>query len=333
MKKIYQKNQKKAFSLIELSIVIVIATILMTSALSVSVSIINNAKIKITKDRMAELYKALGNYALIHSALPCPAPITDAKSSTATYGVAAASTCSGVSGVSISGSFPNLVRGMMPVRTLGLPADMAEDGFGDKFEYIVDRGLTAESSASAAGNCSTTFGNFGTLTSALCSNITVKEKPGAGAAITIESAAALAIISLGQNKSGAYGFDATSRNTLSTDAEEDDNLPTGAGTTYANVLHISSGSSDVFDDVILFKTRNALVLDFNALSLIPCTTPTTSSETYGTITWPTGWYDQVVVATSPTCASLGYSKGLAEPTKRCGAFGVWDSAVTEPCLN
>lgn len=320
MKKFFNKNRKKAFSLIELSIVIVIASILITGALSVSVNAVNNSKSKVSKDRIAEIYRALGNYLVANKKLPCPAPITDLKSTTATYGTAAStSLCASTSGVSQSSTSSNLMRGMVPVKTLGLPYDMAEDGFGDKFEYVVDKNLTVASSGSSSD-----FGTASTM------NIAIYEKPGSSAN-QIESAAAFAIISLGGNKSGAYPSDMSARNTISTDTEEAYNTPssTSNDTLYTSTLYVSSGNSDVFDDVVFYKTRSSLVTDFNALSLIPCASAT--ETLYGTtITWPLAWYDQVAV--SSTACPAGYTSGGATyPTKRCGAFGAWD-VVINPCL-
>lgn len=337
MRNLRKKNHRKAFTLIELSIVIIIISILITGALSVSVNAINNAKSKVTKERMVEIYKALGSYLLSNKRLPCPAPITDTKSGSATYGTASSTAlCASTSGVSQSSSASNLVRGMVPVKTLGLSLDMAEDGFGDKFEYIVDKNYTVASSGTVPSNGA---GDFGTSST---SNIIIYEKPGSSAvqltsvsgtdALNNNTAALFVIISFGGNKSGAYGYDSASRNPLSSDSEESSNLPTSISdnTSYGANFYISSGNSDVFDDVLMYKSRNSLVSDFNSLSLIPCQS-TTESLYGGTISWPLAWYDQIVAASSPTCASLNYNAGPTEPTKRCGAFGVWD-VVINPCL-
>lgn len=337
MKNFYKKNrQKKAFTLIELSIVIVIVSILITGALSVSVNAVNNAKTKITKERIAEIYKALGNYVLVNKKLPCPAPITDTKSGTATYGTASNTLLCTTTGVVQSFTSANLVRGMVPVKTLGLPLDMAEDGFGDKFEYVVDKNYTVASNATTPSNGA---GDFGTSSTA---NIIVYDKPGSApialtsfsgtAVANNNTAAVLVILSLGSNKSGAYGVDSTVRNARSVDSDELVNTPsTTSESSYVNGFYSSSGNSDSFDDVVFFKSRNALISDFNALFLIPCLA-TTSNETYGTMSWPVAWYDQEKTAVSPKCSTLGYSVGPSYPVRRCGAFGVWD-VVTGPCLN
>ncbi len=343
MKKIYQKNQKKAFSLIELSIVIVVLSILITGALSVSTNSINITKTKVTKDRMAEVYKALGNYMLVNKSLPCPAPITNTKSGT-TYGVAGTTVSGalcGTTGIATStvavAGVTNLVRGMLPVKTLGLPFEMAEDGFGDKFEYVVNKYHTIASTGTViTGTCTdgsataTSCGDFGTTTSA---NISINEKP-SSSATEIESAAVFAIISLGGNKLGAYGADLATRNALPTDTEEASNVTssTSSDASFLKVLYVSSGNSDAFDDVVFYKNRNSLVSDFKALSLIPCVAASSVQTLYDTtITWPLAWYGQISVDDNQ-CPS-GYRAGVYAPTKKCGALGNWNSSPTNPCTS
>lgn len=337
---IVKSSKKSAFTLIELSIVIVIISILITGALSVSINAINNSKNNITKERLDEIYKAIGRYLLTNKRIPCPAPITDTKSNSANYGVeASTSLCASTAGVFESSSSANLVRGMLPVKTLGLPLDMAEDGFGNKFEYIVDKNYTIASAATAVVSG---VGDFGTSTTA---NLNVFEKPGSSA-ISVETAAIFAVIGLGANKLGAYGSDANTRNSVSTDAEESCNTPNSAysatcanscnnaDTCFGNRVYTSSSSSDSFDDKVIFASRNKLISDFNAFSLIPCLGPTTDIVYESTtISWPNGWYDQVVTSTT-ACPSTptDFTKGVSYPTRRCGAFGNWENVIN-PCVS
>ncbi len=314
-----KKNLKKAYSLIELSIVIVIISILITGALSVSVGSVNNAKIKLTNDRMKELYKALGNYLVIYKKLPCPADLTQIKSSSSTYGTSIGSdgSCSG-SGVYTSASEANLVYGMIPSKTLGLSAEMAEDGFESKIAYIVDKRLT---------DSSTFYVNFAQGTPDPTPLITITEKPS-----NLQTTADFAIVSYGANKSGSFGANSSTQVARSSDSDELDN-DVNQSSPYFNVNLIStSGNSDTFDDAVFAKKRTNMLTDFNALSLIPCPAYNPSDVTYGAtnIVWPAGSYDQVVVAT--TNCPAGYTSGVAKPTKRCGAFGNWQSGVVNPCL-
>ncbi len=314
-----KKNPKKtAFSLIELSIVVLIIAILITGSLSSSITAINNAKIKSTRERMDEIYKALGSYLLINGKLPCPASILELKSSSSTYGtsIGTAGTCSG-SGIytSTTSGATNLVYGMVPVRTLGLSNDLAEDGFEDKIAYIVDKNFTGT--------------NFGTSTST--ETMTINEIPGS-VTKTITTDAIFALVSYGINKSGAFPINSATQITRSSDASEMTNdLDSTASPLFDKILITDAKSSDVFDDVVFYKTRNNLLLDFGALSLVPCQSGALSLNYGGASDYQfaQGSYNQLIV--SSTQCPLGYRSTTKFPTRRCGAFGVWDSVAINPC--
>jgi prepilin-type N-terminal cleavage/methylation domain-containing protein len=314
---LFLQKHKKAFSLIELSIVVLIISILIAGSLTASVSVINNAKVKVTRDRMAEIYKALGNYLLINGSLPCPASIISIKASDSTYGtsIGTAGTCSGT-GVYNSSVATNLVYGMVPVRSLGLGNDLAEDGFQDKIAYIVDKNFTG-----------TTFGTTATATS----NMTINEIPGS-ATQTLTNDAIFALVSYGANQSGAFGINSASKNTRSTDSSEMQNdLDSTSAPAFGKTKIFDAKNSDLFDDIVFYKTRNALVADFNAFSAIYCVAGTVSL-TYGSAasySFAQSFYDQVAIST--TICPSGYQTTSTYPTVRCGAFGVWQSFATNPC--
>ena len=71
-KKLLKKN--RAFTFVELSVVILIIALLMFGTFSSS-GVVNNMKENITRDRMNVLYKALGDFLLQQKRLPCPASI------------------------------------------------------------------------------------------------------------------------------------------------------------------------------------------------------------------------------------------------------------------
>jgi len=288
MQNMYKKNHKKAFSLIELSIVLLISAILMTGALSVSVHAVNNAKIRETKDRVNKIYIAIGQYLLVNKKLPCPAEIKDSKSNDADYGIAAAGDGLCTDGTGTSAYTSGIkAYGMVPVQTLGLPLEMAEDAFGNKFAYIVDKVMTVAST-------------FASTDSAL----TVVEKP-ASTEVNSVTNAAFFIISYGPNQFGAIGADSNVQNPTSADADEIANSivnPVEANAppygTFGNKIIYSSGNSEQFDDIIFYKTRMQLAMDFNVLDYLQCPAQT-FTNVYDTtsIAWPAGYYNQIVTAT------------------------------------
>ena len=324
-----QNKTKKAFSLIELSVVIIIISILITGSLSASVSAINNAKNKVTRDRMEQIYNALGNYLLINGHLPCPASLKEVKSTSSNYGVSVGDegTCESSGSYNSTGVYnssvaTNLVYGMVPIRALGLENNMAEDGFESKFSYIIDMNFTGD--------------DFGT-TAVSTNTMTITENTG-GVTHTNSNDAIFAIISHGSNRSGAFPINSATQNTRSTDLSEQlndvDNL---AAPAFTKTLMSKAKNSEVFDDIVFYKTRNQLVADFNAFSKIFCLATDGAlvvsypSSIPNTLThdFANAAYDQLVIS-SDACPSE-YSSTTEYPTRRCGALGVWQGFITNPC--
>jgi prepilin-type N-terminal cleavage/methylation domain-containing protein len=326
-----QNIKRKAFSLVELSVVILISSILIVGALAFSTAGVNNAKVKNTRDKINALYSSLGNYLLTNKKLPCPASLKVIKSSSPnTYGavVGADGTCTGA-GIynNAGGTNPRLVYGMVPVKALGLSNDMAEDGFGNKIVYMVDARFTVSDLASPPG--------FGLQTAV--NNITVEDNVNGTLGVSTTTAI-FALISYGANQYGAFGANSTIENSISADADEQNNINDNANSldvavNFNNIIVSSSLGSDIFDDIVLFKTRNQIAIDFNALSLIPCPAVASGANLYvvnGTnITWPQSYYNQIAIST--VACPTGYIGGSTYPTKRCEAFGNW-GAVINPCI-
>lgn len=336
-----QKNfQKKAFSLLELSIVILVISILIVGSMTSSVVALNNAKYKVTRDRMAEIYKAMGNYLLTNKALPCPASLKDLKSSSASYGTAGTTNgsniCNDGDGVYAGGTSAAFAYGMVPVQTLGLSSDMAEDGFGSKFTYIV---ANAYAQSSVTTSDSVGFGRaVGTPT------MTVRESLGGSSYQPNTTEAIFVIISHGANKYGAFNNNLASQNTASSESDEQANYgssfsgTSGGTATFASSYIGTSPNSDTFDDVVFYKSRNQMVIDFKAQHLLVCRTGATNNDDYilngVTFAWPQAYYGQIVSATT-TCsaASSDYTTTVTYPTKRCGPLGIWQPGAVNPCTN
>lgn len=324
--------QKRAYTLIELSIVIIVIATLLTGGLMASVNFINNSKISSNNKKIDTIYKALENYLIVNKKLPCPAPITDTKNSTS-YGDdnSVAGVCAS-SGVYSSTTATNLVYGMIPVKDLKLPEDIAEDAYGNKFGYIVHKHYTIESSAPYSD--STSFG-----TTADSTLITIKEINGSADKTNVTNAI-FAIISYGQNKYGAFNANSSTQNSVSADTYEafNDVTPVSSNTANFNgTLYSSSAVSENFDDLIFYKTRNALIADSKAFNAIPCKSNALNNNdvTYGTTTmqWPAARYGEIVAANSPNSGlcPAGYNKTIAKPTKKCGAFGIWEVGAINSC--
>ncbi len=310
----------RAFSLIELSVVIMILSVVTAGFLSTSVSSQNNAKLRSSNDNIPIIYKALGKYLLSNKKLPCPASLKEIRTSSTTYGTAATATDCVAAGVYKSTSQVNIVYGMVPIKDLQLDSKIAEDAYGNKLIYVVDKRLTRtdQSLNSFEDNVS---------------NTTIIQINANGSAVT--TAALFAIISRGNNGLGSFNSNSASMGTASTISEELGNdltsINDGASpptSTFDNIFSASSTNGS-FDDIVFYKTRDQLFDELNLWSLIPCAAGAAETLYCGTsFTWPKAYYGQVVSA-DQTCPS-DWNSPQKRPTKKCGKKGVWESVV-DPC--
>jgi prepilin-type N-terminal cleavage/methylation domain-containing protein len=340
---------KKAFSLIELSVVIIILSIVISGMLSISINSAFNNKIKKTNDNIAAIYKAMGVYLLNNSQLPCPSSLKEIKYGTGSniYGSApsgqTSGTCANVDGVynlqlASDSTVTNFVYGMVPVRDLGLPNDIAEDGFGSKFSYIIHKNYTSSSLFSSVVVSTT--------------GIEVKKNV---ASTNSDNLGMFAIISHGQNRNGAFSAVSTTKNSEPSNNDEKDNSPYSLtssspynATIYSDNLtsaikivlrSSSSDSTTTFDDILFVKSRNDMVKDFNAFHLIPCPAITAGYSDfvkYGTteMLWSQAKYNSIAISTTD-CPS-GWKKTVKNPGRRCGTLGNWEtgtdpSTIAIPC--
>ena len=316
-----QKNHKKAFSLIELSIVILIVSILISGSLTLSKTSITNNKTKITKERMDAVYRAITTFVAINKRLPCPAALTVVKG-VALYGEEAATpgTCTGLF---TSTNAPNLVYGMVPTAALGLSPDMAEDGFGTKISFVVDSRFTSRADGSTHnGGFEGTKGTLAVDKAIDSLNIITVQGP-SGTDLTTYSV--LALISHGNNKHKGFNATSTAQNTTSGTADENSN---GCDETYGscgvavagyNANFIAYSTTAGFDDIVLFKTKQQIVRDAG-LEFIACSKDEAEYDQGlpWRYTFSNGANHEIKVYSS--CGGTG---GLERIAKTCGQFGVW----------
>jgi prepilin-type N-terminal cleavage/methylation domain-containing protein len=325
MKTNISKTRKSAFSLIELSIVILIVSILVAGSLTISKSSINSSKKSVTKERMDEIYKALTNFVAINRRLPCPALLTVAKGAI-TYGDEAATvgTCSSTY-VSSATDSSNLVYGMVPIKALGLEIDMAEDGWGTKFSYVVDKRFTEASVGSADTNgFEITQAIVPEIGTAIATALIDVQGPSGTSLLTDENAL-FVLISHGANK--YTGFNASSTAQTDTDGVTDelDNDCNGGATStacsttsaarYDNEFIVYSTDPD-FDDIVIYANKPKLLRDAG-LEYVMCNAAEAKTASY---TWTTnGNYGCSVCS------------GTANYAKQCGKYGIWGAVVGVAC--
>jgi hypothetical protein len=291
----------------------------MFGTVSSSSGIVNNVKENVTKDRMNVVYNAFGNFLLQKKRLPCPASILLAKGNI-NYGkeVRDSSTleCSG-EGVysSNSASSLSLVFGMIPTSDLNISADFAEDAFGNKINYFIDKNFTYNYISNPDINLN--IPSFGTAN--YKDTISIKSKNQQGE-LFINNDAIITLVSNGVNGFGSFKINGI-QNSRSTIAEELENDVTNLeldSERFNKIFYSDFENEENFDDIVFFKTRNDFVQNFNLLSLIPCKgsdiTDSDFNESKASI-----YYDQILEA-SNSCP-LGTES--IKKTLKCDAFGRW----------
>jgi len=136
------KAFKNGFTLIELSIVIAIAAILLSSAAVFFGNQTSADKNRKTREKMEVIAQAIETFTRYNAGLPCPASKSSTLTSDATLGVGGA-ICA--YSTSYTGAYPDIVMGAVPYLALDLPPEYMFDEWGNRIDYIMDENLVVGS--------------------------------------------------------------------------------------------------------------------------------------------------------------------------------------------
>ena len=312
---------KRAYTLVELSIVILVISLLMAGVFSMATGSINNSKEALTNQKMKEIYKSMGTFLMINKRLPCPASLARSKIDDVDYGKEerdnANNNC-GTSGIytsSVSG-LSNLIIGAVPIKSLNLGSEFAEDGYENKLSYVIDKRFTKNFIAPTAGTLEDSFGTVGSGTVLMSAN-----ENQVSAAVLLSDKVIFVLISHGPNGFGSFSSASDQVNPDATDIDEIENQIKPSSTpNFDNKFIINSYKSDVFDDVLMYKTRNNFIQDFSANNLISCP-KLTNSGTFPAINL---YYGQFLYD-SNACAS----RNSVIRIYKCGNIsGEWTDVVS-----
>lgn len=253
-------RHRLGFSLVELSVVLMIISITLAGALDLSINYQESERIELTEDRISRIEKALDNYLLTYKRLPCPAS-SSATTDDANFGAGGDPASPGAQ------SCPNATfndgtsyMGMPPVKDLGLSEDDALDGWNNRFFYAVDirYAYNEDFNASCASNNNCFF-------YATDGAITVNNEDGS----ELADNAVYALFSAGNNGFGAYnavGAVGSGSGRLEDPPEdhaaERDNAATlqSAAETYDSVF-VQSERDDDFDDILSYRPKWRIIGD------------------------------------------------------------------------
>ena len=324
LKKNINSKYLTAFSLIEMSVVLIVISILFVGTFSSS-SVVNSVRTSVSKDKLEVIYSLLGKFLKNNKRLPCPASLAITVSN-ANFGKEVRNPldnkCSG-SGIYASNNsgFSNIIVGAIPVKDLGINNDFAYDAFGNLVLYFIDQRFTYNYISNISNDLNLSIPSFGT---ASFKDIMVIKNRNLKGEVLINSDVMMVLVSHGANGYGSINATGI-QNPRSSILEELDNdisnLNSLDGTASFNrTFYSSHENSDIFDDIILFKTRNDFVENFEMMSIIPCKGNDLIDDAF---TKSSVYYGQVIEASTQCQVN---AEGVKR-TKKCDVFGRWIDLV------
>lgn len=255
-----RRSSSSGFTLIEIAIVLVVVGLISSFGLSAFSRVGDGRKQFETKQRMAEVERALLGFVIENGCLPCPADPA------------------GTSGTQASGAVPcgaatcTYAAGALPWVTLGLSEEQAADGWGRRLTYGISNSFHRSPDCAAASNlysvrrCTNNSVAFPQVASN--EEITVEVESSSGVFSTIGSTTtpyAYFLIS--------HGVDGSFGRTLYTAASMADRYGQAAGAPNLGQAENGDGdrnisarntdisnSVDYFDDIVIYRGASALIL-------------------------------------------------------------------------
>ena len=277
-------STRAGFSLVEISIVMVIVSVIMTGGLLASANFMQRQAYVDSEDRLNAIFDALRNYHGSTGRLPCPASLTVPLGGAGFAveadlpGVQTGSDCHNQSPILIAADIPagthreprpainntsslvDAVRiGAVPTRILGLPDDHIADGFGNRFIYAVTEPLTNTE-------------KFGRREEGLVSTSVAAATPVYTGQITITDAnntislndAAFVVVAPGLNgrKNGAFRYvTGNGSGTCGLGGRDDENCDFNDTTFRESPFNDGDETANYFDDLIRYTNKDLLAVN------------------------------------------------------------------------
>jgi prepilin-type N-terminal cleavage/methylation domain-containing protein len=231
----------RGFSLVELSIVVLVIGIVLTMGIGAWTANLENQAHAATAQRQAAINDALSGYFRRNKRLPCPdtdlTPFTPPDGQENRTGTS---------------PFPCVAGfGVLPYVTLGLARDVARDGWGNLFSYHVSNTFNAPPGVNYDWTVTQNFnvGNAGGLT--------VKDRN--PTELTVGSNVVAVVVSHGRNGFGAYTVGGT-RNTPPPIGSDEGANTNGSNTYYRREPTTNDAATGgPFDDQVMFITAANLL--------------------------------------------------------------------------
>lgn len=255
-------TSRTAFTLIELAVVLVIASLMVGFGLQTLQRTGTSNCYERTRVEMQDIQGAVERFVRTNNRYPKPARV-DYGTSNPDFGVEASSGVTSTGGVLI---------GSVPTTSIGLATEYADDCWGSKYTYAVTSALTSTDAVTgypASGVLGTITVNSGTIAS-----------PSA-----VSTAAAFVVVSHGEDKTGGTPMSAANitAQTCSIVATKTDSENCDFSNTsfYASDFNNNTGATGYYDDILLFADKaSALPADCTSAVVSWCTAPTGANPCY-----------------------------------------------------
>ncbi len=254
-----KKDKQSGFSMIELSVVLIVIGLIGIGSLVYSASSIESNRISETKDKMSHIFDVMALYAREYSQMPCPAG-PDLLTTDNNFGIgvgtgvtfSSPTTCTEADSSEITGGARHLVGGSVPVRTLQISPTYILDAWGRRFSYIVDNDFTYSGTG--------VTGSGGWLDNSPINIGDIRIRNTSTGGINITSNAVVAIVSHGSNGHGAWigkgGSTGRINTGCSVDTDEDENAAIGGACGNFDRDFIQKmGKTDTFDDIVEYRLK------------------------------------------------------------------------------
>ena len=228
------------FSLIEMSVVVLLMSIFLTMGLGLMRAKLENSAWSETKLKQEKIKLALIQFLRSNGRLPCP------------------NTGATLNGTETSPCLVNAGRGVVPWAALGLTRAEVLDGWGNFISYRVANRTPASSTnwTLMTGATAFTIAELNVPNPPTLPNvaITIQERSNAGVITAITQSAVVALISHGKNGSGARTVNGT---TLAAPVGVDEvTNATLASTTFISRIptEVAAAAGGLYDDIVAYMT-------------------------------------------------------------------------------
>lgn len=233
----------KGFSLLEMSIGMVISALIFISFFGMYMKFTSEDQFFTTSQKIQTIEAALLHYTAFNKHLPCPARL-NAQPNTSTFGTETDCTAAAPSGTTDVGTTNDAIRiGAIPIKALGLDDSFNYDGWKNRFTYV------------AVKNQSTTAASFKSFPVTGSNAILIRDKNGNQIHSNLDTS--YIIISHGEKGIGATNLEGTY--VKSCDASLESQNCNNDGVFIDSEYNPSSVAANYFDDIVKWSTRSQVI--------------------------------------------------------------------------